>query len=86
MPVAVLLLPYLLFLLLYAVYGGFVLYHLTRFGIAGKGLYLTAGGFVIGTTILLLVSAVGLGSFDWSVPMSVDFLNLPSTSAFPSAL
>ena len=72
MPVAVLLLPYIVFLLFYFAYGAFIMYHLLRFGIAGTGMLATVALFIVGTVVLLAVSGIALSGYDWQSPLSIQ--------------
>lgn len=85
MPVAVLLIPFLLFLLAYAAYGAFVLFHLTRFGVAGPGLSMVAGTCVAGTAMIAVACAVVLSGVRWDAKMSFEGLPSVIPAAFPTS-
>lgn len=85
MPVAVLLLPFLLFLIAYAAYGAFVLFHLMRFGVAGPGLSAVMGICVGGTLALVAACAIALAGVQWDAKMSLEGLPSVIPASFPTS-
>ena len=69
-PIAVLLIPYALFVLFFMVYGAFTWYHLERFGVMHGHLQLMRVVFVLGSLFLLAVSALALTRYDWTSSVS----------------
>lgn len=81
-PVAVLLIPYAIFLLLFCLYSLFNLYHLWRFGLYGYSLYLLILLFVSGSVILAAASLELLIRYDWQAPLRLPWLS----EWFPTSL
>jgi uncharacterized membrane protein (UPF0182 family) len=65
-PIAVLLIPYALFVVFFLVYGAFTWYHLDRFGVMHGHLQMMRVVFVLGSLVLLAVSALALSRYDWT--------------------
>lgn len=86
MPVAVLLIPFLVFLLAYAAYGAFVLFHLFRFGVAGPGLSMVMATCVGGTAVVAIACAFALAGVPWEAKITLDGIPplIPASFTFPT--
>ena len=70
--IAILLIPYALFLLVFVVYAGINVYHLLRFGVSSGHVFFVTGFFVIGSLLLLGLSFVLISHYDWTLQFSFD--------------
>lgn len=82
LPMAVLLIPFALFLGFYILYSLFNLYHLLRFGLEGIPLLCIILVFLGGSGLLVGGSLFALSQYDWSGEISpfetIDTLNQDS--------
>lgn len=80
-PVSFLLIPYVGFLLVIALYSMFTFYHLVRFGVKGPAFFVVMGVFLAGSLVLSAGSAVALSEFNWTAPVNISsILQVPSAS------
>ena len=86
MPIALLLIPYALFVTFFVIYGGFTLYHLNRFGVAHGHLVAMQAIFLIGSIAMLSASSLAILSYDWTSIVTSDDLDRLLGSFFPSSL
>jgi hypothetical protein len=71
-PIGVLLILYALFVLFYLLYTAFNIYHLARFSPAGGTSYGIIIVYGVGSFVLLAITLLALGQYDWSVPLSLS--------------
>lgn len=69
---AILLVPYMLGLLLFAVLGSFAVYRLLKFGSPSAGSWLMVSTFGLGTALVIATSLWQLAKHDWSTPIVVE--------------
>lgn len=69
-PVAILLILFGIFFLIYALYSFFTIYHLLRFGVYGTHLYFVVASYLLVSLVILIISFVALSRYDWTVPLS----------------
>ena len=69
-PLAIFLIPFGLFLMMYLLYSAFNVYHLLRFGIYNAGAYVFTILFLGGTFVLLGFSLWILSPYDWAAPFN----------------
>lgn len=71
-PIGIVLIPLVLFVLLYAFYALFNLSQLMRYGAPGLGLYLVPALFGVGTVLLVVFMITALSPYDFTaaVPLS----------------
>mgnify|MGYP001594656129 CR=1 FL=1 len=82
-PISFFLVFFGIFLLFYAVYSAFNLYHLLRFGIDGFGLYLIVTVYTGGSLVLAAAAFYLLSQYDWSVPFAIgNIFGASETSIF----
>ncbi len=80
-PLLYLLIPYVGFLLVIAMYSVFTFYHLVRFGVKGPAFFIVMGVFLAGSLILTMGSVASLAQFDWTTPVNLSsILQVPSAS------
>ncbi len=77
LPLAVLFIPYALFLILYFFFLFFNIHHLRQYGIKGITSHGIGTIFLLGTVIILGISAVLLSRYNWSQPMDPEPLLAP---------
>ncbi|MBI2551459.1 hypothetical protein HYV73_03920 [Candidatus Uhrbacteria bacterium] len=73
-PLAILLIPYLLFVLFYLLYCGLNLHNLVRYGIGSRLLWNIIIVFSVGSLGLLIASMALMASFDWHQALSLQEL------------
>ena len=82
-PLAVLLIPFGFFAILYLVYTFFNLYHLVRYGIANMKLNILIGFYSLGSFLIMAAVIIMLAQYDWSQSISltdiIDLFNQPLT-------
>ena len=70
LPLAIILIPYGLFLLFILLYSSFTLYHLLRFGVLSRQLIIVIATYIIGCLFILIISGSFLLTFDWDTPLT----------------
>jgi len=83
-PTLVFLIPFGIFMFFYVLYSLFNIYHLIRYGIFGKGLYLLITIFSAGAILLSAGSIFLLLGFDWNTAISLqETSNLYNNNVIP---
>jgi hypothetical protein len=76
LPLAIALIPLLLFLILFAIFSIFNLFHIIHYGASSFGKFLIIAVYVAGTVFLIGSGFITLNKYDWKRPISVsDFFN-----------
>lgn len=84
---AVLLIPFGFFAILYLVYTFFNLYHLVRYGVANMKLNILIGFYSLGSFIILAGVAIMLTQYDWSQSITLsELINLFNQPLTPTTL
>ncbi|HBO99770.1 MAG: hypothetical protein UU48_C0009G0033 [Candidatus Uhrbacteria bacterium GW2011_GWF2_41_16] len=83
-PILLFLVPYILFILGFFLYGFFNIYNLLHFGVYNFGAYLFATIFIGGSILFLGISFFLLINYDWNMMWSVTeiFQNKNNTGMF----
>ncbi len=77
-PLAILLVPYVIFLALFLFYVYFTCRNLLKYGMQGKPLVLFVTIFILGCVVLVLISFLLLSRFDWFANISVENILNPA--------
>ena len=71
MPLAILLIPYALFVLLYASWSGAWMYHLFHYGFHGVQAWTITGLHLAVSVFLLIMSLGAIAGVNWSAPLTL---------------
>lgn len=75
LPLWILLIPYALFAIFFAIWSLFNIYHLLRFGVLGYGLSLLMVIYLGGTAAIIFFSSALILQYDWMASVNVtDFI------------
>jgi len=86
-PLAVLLIPFGFFAIMYLIYTFFNLYHLVRYGIANMKLNILIGCYSLGSFIIIAAVAIMLAQYDWSQTITLsDLMELFNQPLTPTIL
>lgn len=75
-PLSILLYIYIAFIVLFLIFSFFHIYHLLRFVAPDFKIYAIILGYLIGSLIIMSVTAIQLVNIDWS--QAIDIMALPS--------
>jgi len=78
MTIALLLLPYGAFLLVWFALSAFAIYHLVKFGVQNFTTFLATFLYITASTLILFFSFTLLAQINWAIPL------FPGFSIFPS--
>jgi hypothetical protein len=84
-PLYIILIPYLIFILVWFIFSLVALYHMFKFGFKNITTYFTSFLYVLIATGMLAVSYIYLNELDWTVKISVlnNILNFDLPSYTP---
>ncbi len=85
-PLWFLLIPYVLFLVIAAVFLFLNLFHIARFGLQAIKTTMLLGLYILSFLAVLTVTSLTLASFDWSEQIESDEIFSPASTIFASDL
>ena len=69
MTLALLLIPYILFLAIWTAFSLFAIYHLVKFGVQNFTTFLATFLYIAASTLILSVSLTTIMRIDWTTPL-----------------